>query len=99
MGKEVLVGSDRSVIWGSGSQKTQRWREGDSNPRSRPCERLFRASPIGDGDTKGGATYRFRSETAMLAWSGCPQPFPSRRDREFESGSLPAFGGQKREVP
>jgi hypothetical protein len=23
--------------------------------------------------------------TAMLAWSGCPQPFPSRRDREFES--------------
>jgi len=34
---------------------------------------------------KGGATYRFRSETAMLAWSGCPQPFRSRRDREFES--------------
>jgi hypothetical protein len=34
---------------------------------------------------KGGATYRFRSETDMLAWSGCPQPFPSRRDREFES--------------
>jgi hypothetical protein len=37
---------------------------------------------------KGGATYRFTSETEMLAWSGCPQPFPSRRDREFESGSL-----------
>src|SRR6266481_4662322 len=32
----------------------------------------------GDGGTKGGATYRFRSETAMLAWSSCPQPFPSR---------------------
>jgi len=30
------------------------------------------ALPIGDGGTKGGATYRFRSETAMLAWSGCP---------------------------
>jgi len=28
--------------------------------------------PIGDGGIKGGATYRFRSETAMLAWSGCP---------------------------
>jgi hypothetical protein len=28
--------------------------------------------PIGDGGMKGGATYRFRSETAMLAWSGCP---------------------------
>src|ERR1700680_1277211 len=53
--------------------------------RSRSCERLFWALPIGDGSTKGGATYRFRSETAMLAWSGCPQPFPSRRDREFES--------------
>src|SRR6202011_3507106 len=39
--------------------------------RSRSCERLFWALPIGDGGTKGGATYRFRSETAMLAWSGC----------------------------
>src|ERR1700680_3614466 len=56
--------------------------------RSRSCERLFWALPIGDGGTKGGATYRFRSETAMLAWSGCPQPFPSRRDRWFESASL-----------
>ena len=67
----------------AGSQWTLRWREPDSNHRSRSCERLF--TPIGDGDTKGGATYRFRSETAMLAWSGCPQPFPSWRDREFES--------------
>ena len=25
-----------------------------------------------DGGTKRGATYRFRSETAMLAWSGSP---------------------------
>jgi hypothetical protein len=41
--------------------------------------------PIGDGGTKGGATYRFRSETAMLAWRGCPQLFPSRRDHEFAS--------------
>jgi hypothetical protein len=65
--------------------KTRWWREPDSNHRSRSCERLFWALPIGDGGTKGGATYRFRSETAMLAWSGCPQPFPSRRDREFES--------------
>jgi len=62
-----------------------RWREPDSNHRSRSCERLFWALPIGDGGTKGCATYRFRSETAMLAWSGGPQPFPSRRDREFES--------------
>ena len=34
--------------------------------------RLFWALPIGDGGTKGGATYRFRSETAMLTWSGSP---------------------------
>jgi hypothetical protein len=34
--------------------------------------RLFWALPIGDGGTKGGATYRFRSKTPMLAWSGCP---------------------------
>src|SRR5439155_21038133 len=65
--------------------KTLPRREPDSNHRSRSCERLFWALPIGDGGTKGGATYRFRSETAMLAWSGCPQPLPSRRDREFES--------------
>jgi hypothetical protein len=56
-------------------------RAGCACPRS--CGRPFWASPIGDGDAKDAATYR--SETAMLAWSGCPQPFPSRRDREFES--------------
>src|SRR5438309_9042883 len=53
--------------------------------RSRSCERLFWALPIGDGGTQGGATYRFRPETGMLTWSGSPWPFPSRRDREFES--------------
>jgi hypothetical protein len=52
-------------------------------PASRSGERLFCALPIGDGGTKGGATYGFRPETAMLAWSGSPQIFPSRRDREF----------------
>jgi hypothetical protein len=55
-----------------GSLLTRRWREPDSNHWSRSCERLIWALPIGDGGTKGGATYRFRSETAMLAWSGCP---------------------------
>ena len=43
----------------------------------RPCmrQRFPVAScrlPTGDGGTKGGATYRFGSETAMLAWSGSP---------------------------
>jgi len=51
---------------------TPRWRESDSNHRSRSRERLFWALPIGDGGTKGEATYRFRLETAMLAWSGSP---------------------------
>ena len=77
--------------WESGSHATPRWREPDSNHRSRSCERLFWASPIGVGGTTDGATYRFRSETAMLAWIGCPQPLPSRRDREFES-----VGSQRR---
>ena len=36
---------------------TLRWREPDSNLRSRSCERLFWALPIGDGGTKSGATY------------------------------------------
>jgi hypothetical protein len=48
------------------------WSEADSNHRSGSCERLFWALPIGDGRTKGGATYKFRPETAMLAWSGSP---------------------------
>jgi len=56
----------------SSSKRTPRWRERDSNHRSRSCERLFWALPIGDGGTKGGATYRFRPETAMLAWSSSP---------------------------
>ena len=47
--------------------RTLRWRNTDSNPWSRSCERLFWALPIGDGDTNGGATYRSRSEAAMLA--------------------------------
>jgi hypothetical protein len=39
------------------------------------------------------ALLRRQSETATrkaepLTWCGCPQPFPSRRDREFESVSL-----------
>src|SRR6516165_2362448 len=70
---------------GTDDSPTLHWREPDSNHRSRSCERLFWALPIGDGGTKGGDTYGFRSETAMLAWSGCPQPFLSRSDREFES--------------
>src|SRR6516162_10889575 len=54
---------------GTESSLTLRWREPDSNHRSRSCERHFWASPIGDD---GGATYRFRPETTMLAWSGSP---------------------------
>src|SRR6516225_3308686 len=87
-GRSTAKGScDRTtgVVRGTESLLTLRWRKADSNHRSRSCERLFWALPIGDGDTKGGATYRFRSETAMLAWSGSPQTFPSRWDREFES--------------
>jgi hypothetical protein len=84
----------------SGSHQTPRWREPDSNHQSRSCERLFWALPIGDGGTKGGATYRFRSEPAMLAWSGCPQPFPSRRDRVSPASAFERSGaGPRPEVP
>ena len=41
---------------------TPRWRNRISNHRSRSCERLLWALPIGNGGTKGGATYRFRPE-------------------------------------
>jgi hypothetical protein len=57
---------------------TLRWREPDSNHRSRSCERLIWALPIGDGGTKGEATYRFRSETAMLVWRGSPHSLSLR---------------------
>src|SRR5262245_1049682 len=66
---------------GTRGSQTHRWREPDSNNRSRSGERLFFALPIGGG-TKGGATYGFKPETAMLAWSGSPQIFPLRRDLE-----------------
>jgi hypothetical protein len=49
----------------SGFAWTHHWREPDSNHRSRSCERLFWALPIGDGGAKGGATYRFRSENGQ----------------------------------
>src|SRR4029077_13094640 len=50
---------------GTGCSQTLRWREPDSNYRSRSCERLFWALPIGGG-TKRGATCRFRSEPQGL---------------------------------
>src|ERR1700730_7032799 len=85
----------------SSLQRTRRWREPDSNHRSRSRERLFWALPIGDGGTKGGAIYRFRSETAMLAWSGCPQPFlrggtasSNPSSSSGESGANLIFGGE-----
>src|SRR6516165_11951619 len=65
-----------AVLRGTESLLTHRWREPDSNLRSRSCERLFWALPIGDRGTKGGATYWFRPETPMLAWSGSSRPFP-----------------------
>jgi hypothetical protein len=42
----------------------------DTNDRVPDTGRV--TARIGDGGTKGGATYRFRPETAMLAWSGSP---------------------------
>ena len=47
------VSSDN--VRGTESLQIRRWREPDSNHRSRSRERLFRALPIGDGGTKGGA--------------------------------------------
>jgi hypothetical protein len=48
-------------------------RAGPLSERAAPLLRkALLGLPIGDGGMKGGATYRFRSETAMLAWSGCP---------------------------
>src|SRR4029077_14586145 len=38
----------------TGVRATLRWKEPDSNQRSRSCERLLWALPIGDGGTKGG---------------------------------------------
>src|SRR5437879_6453544 len=61
-------------------------RRGENHGAAVNDRRFADSTPFhGDGGTKGGATYRFRSETAMLAGSGCPQLFASRRDREFES--------------
>ena len=48
---------------GTESSLTLRWREPDSNHRSRSCERHFWASPIGDD---GGATYRFSPRRQCL---------------------------------
>src|SRR5271169_3004928 len=50
-----------------------------------PSVPLLRKALLGVANRRRRHERRFRSETAMLAWSGCPQPFPSRRDREFES--------------
>ena len=57
----------------------------DGKPHVPLLRKALLGVPIGDGDTKGGATYRSRSEAAMLAWSGSPWPFSSWWDREFES--------------
>ena len=70
-GYRGLMGQDeaRRSDANSSERRTVCWREPDSNHRSRSCERLFWALPIGDD---GGANCRFRRETTMLAWSGSP---------------------------
>src|SRR6202048_4886616 len=70
--RQLFASDDGAISFAACPIPSLRWREPDSNHRSRSCERLFWALPIGDGGTKGGATYRFRSETAMLDWSGWP---------------------------
>jgi transposase len=76
----VFDKSKRTIAGAAGRmgevRPTRRWREPDSNHRSRSCERLFWALPIGDGGTNGGATYRFRSETAMACLEWLPTAFP-----------------------
>ena len=55
----------------SSSQRIRRWRELDSNYRSRSCEAL-----LGVANRRRRHERRSHSETAMLAWSGSPWPFP-----------------------
>jgi hypothetical protein len=99
-GTRGLLNDALSIYFGdatlaSGTQAGRRKSLGDSPLEGtgfEPSVPLLRKAllgvPIGDGGTKGGATYRFRSETAMLAWSGCRRPFPSRRDRGTASSNL-----------
>src|SRR5215813_12471760 len=44
--------------------------------RSRSCERLIWALPIGDGGTKGGATYRLRPRDGNACLKWLPLAFP-----------------------
>src|SRR6516164_6543877 len=60
----------------TGVRTTLRWREPDSNHRSRSCERLFWALATEDGGTKGGDVSRRRKLGRVT------------RDRWFESGFL-----------
>jgi hypothetical protein len=71
----------------SGSQLTRRWREPDSNHRSRCCKRLCWALPIGTS-VRSVEPPKVRSEIARIDLGALPWPFRSRRDRWFESGSL-----------
>jgi hypothetical protein len=71
---------------GTSSHRTHRWREADSNRRSRFCERLCRR-PIRDPDTASEATSG-QVEMVNGSQGALPQPFRSGWDREFESVSL-----------
>jgi hypothetical protein len=66
---------------------THRWREPDSNHRSRCCKRLCWALPIGTS-ARSVEPPKVRSEIARIDLGALPWPFRSRRDRWFESGSL-----------
>src|ERR1700738_4958189 len=63
--RQLFASDDGAISFAACPIPSLRWREPDSNHRSRSCERLFWALPIGDGGTKGGATYRFRSENGQ----------------------------------
>jgi hypothetical protein len=66
-------------------EKTHRWREPNSNHRSRSCERLFWALPIGDGARKAEPLTGSGPKRQCLPGLAAHSLSPSRRDREFES--------------
>jgi hypothetical protein len=55
------------TVTASGSHETPRWRKADSNHRSRRCERLCWALPVGTSARKP-SHLKYRSEIAMIAW-------------------------------
>src|SRR3984893_398751 len=85
--RQLFASDDGAISFAACPIPSLRWREPDSNHRSRCCKRLCWALPIGTSEDQWNHL-RSGPRSRGSTWGALPWPFRSRGDRWFESDSL-----------